>query len=193
MKRIGPARVPHGFTIIEVMVALVVMSIGLLGIAKMQALSVSSVSTSRLRSLAAYEAASIASAMRANRAYWSNASLAQPVTVSGGAASATDSTLKSALTLVGTGTVDYCATGGGVPCAPVTMAANDLKIWASELKELLPSSTATITCPTLTVPTTCSIRITWTENVVSLNKQSAGAASSTADFQLPTYILYVQP
>jgi type IV pilus assembly protein PilV len=183
----------HGFTMIEVMVALVVMSIGLLGIAKMQALSVSSTSTSRLRSLAAYEAAGMAAAMRANRAYWSAASLAKPIGVSGGSASSTDSTLSSAITTVGLGSVDYCVSGGGAPCKPVTMAANDLQSWAAELNTLLPNSSATITCPTLTVPPTCTIQITWDENVVSMNKQSAAVTSTTANFRLPTYVLYVQP
>jgi type IV pilus assembly protein PilV len=183
----------RGFTIIEVMVALVVMSIGLLGIAKMQALSVASTSTSRLRSLAAYEAAGMASAMRANRAYWSGASLAKPVNVSGGTSSSTDATLSAAITAVGLGSVDYCVSGGGAPCKPVTMAANDLQSWAAELNTLLPSSTAVITCPTMTVPPTCTIQITWNENVVSMNKQSAAVTSTTANFRLPTYVLYVQP
>ena len=75
-----PAR--NGFTIIEVMVALVVISIGLLGIAKMQALALASTSTSRLRSLAAIQAASLGSAMHANRAYWAAATLTQPIAVS---------------------------------------------------------------------------------------------------------------
>lgn len=183
----------RGFTIIEVMVALVVMSIGLLGIAKMQALSVASTSTSRLRSLAAYEAAGMASAMRANRAYWSGASLAKPVNISAGTSSSTDATLSAAITAVGLGSVDYCVSGGGAPCKPVTMAANDLQSWAAELNTLLPNSTAVITCPSLTVPPTCTIQITWNENVVSMNKQSAAVTSTTANFRLPTYVLYVQP
>ena len=171
MKRGPRAHAQLGFTIVEVMVALLVMSVGLLGIAKMQALSMASTSTSRLRSLAVYEAASMASAMRANRAYWSAASLAQPVNVSGGGATSTDATLSAAISAVGLGSVDYCVTGIA-PCKPVTMAANDLQSWAAELKTLLPSSTATITCPTLTVPPTCTIQITWTENAVAITAVS---------------------
>jgi type IV pilus assembly protein PilV len=186
-------RPASGFTIVEVMVALIVISVGLLGIAKMQALSMSGTATSRLRSLATYEAAGMASAMRANRAYWSAAALAQPVTVSGGVATSTDATLTAALTLVGVGSIDYCVTGGGAPCKPVTMAATDLQTWAAELNTLLPGAAATITCPTLTVPPTCTIQLTWTENVVAINKQSAAVTSTTDDFRVPRYILYVQP
>src|SRR5579871_1202658 len=61
----------HGFSVLEVMVALIIISVGLLGIAKMQALAIASTTTSRTRSIAALEAASLASAMRADRAYWS--------------------------------------------------------------------------------------------------------------------------
>src|ERR1700733_15964795 len=68
-----PLRVPvttRGFSLIEVMVAILIISIGLLGVAKMQALSLSNTGNSRLRALAAVEAGSIASMMQADRGYW---------------------------------------------------------------------------------------------------------------------------
>ncbi len=68
---------PHsqGFSLVEVMVALVVLSIGLLGIAKMQALSLSSTTIASMRSLAALEASSLAAAMHENRGYWATAAM----------------------------------------------------------------------------------------------------------------------
>ena len=60
----------QGFSLIEVMVAVVVICIGLLGIAKMQAMALSNTNMSRQRSLAAIEAASIAASMHSNRQYW---------------------------------------------------------------------------------------------------------------------------
>src|SRR5689334_6960443 len=66
-----PARV-RGFSLIEVMVAVIVICVGLLGIAKMQALALSNTTTARMRSLAALEAASLAAAMHSNRQYWGN-------------------------------------------------------------------------------------------------------------------------
>ncbi len=70
MNNTRPPVAAGGFSLIEVMVAVLVISIGLLGIAKMQALSLSNTSNSRLRALAAVESGSIASAMQADRGYW---------------------------------------------------------------------------------------------------------------------------
>jgi len=44
---------PFGFSLVEVMVAIVVICVGLLGVAKLQALALSNTTTARLRSLAA--------------------------------------------------------------------------------------------------------------------------------------------
>src|SRR5690349_21912373 len=82
-----------GFSLVEVMVAVVVICVGLLGIAKMQALSLSNTTTSRQRALAAMQAASIASAMHSNREYWAGdfqlSAAAPSVTLSGAGPTAT--------------------------------------------------------------------------------------------------------
>src|SRR5215471_3607666 len=67
-----------GFSLVEVMVAVVIICVGLLGIAKMQALALSSTTTSRLRALAAIQAAGLASAMHSNREYWAGTAGATP-------------------------------------------------------------------------------------------------------------------
>jgi type IV pilus assembly protein PilV len=180
----------RGFTLVEIMVALIIIVIGLLGIAKMQALSLASTSVSRLRALAAIEAASLASSMHVNRAYWAAATLTQPIAVTGTSATTSDSNLSSALTTVGSDGTDYCVPGAGAPCAPVTMAAADLKGWAIEMNRMLPNSSATITCPTTSIPLTCTIQIKWTENAVAINQQSGATGG---EFQLPTYSLEVEP
>ena len=61
------ARKMTGFSLIEVLVALMVISVGLLGIAKMQALSQSNTQTSGSRAIASILSASLASAMHANK------------------------------------------------------------------------------------------------------------------------------
>jgi len=185
-----------GFSIIEVMISLFVISIGLLGVAKMQALALSSTGVARLRSLAAIEGASLASAMHANRAYWTQATLTQPIAVTSAAATTSDANLTAALAVVRnamrSGSEDYCSTGHGAPCAPVTIAAADLQEWASDLNRMLPNSSALITCPTTSIPLSCTIQITWSENSVAVNKQAADA-TDTGAFRIPTYRLVVEP
>ena len=88
-----------GFSLVEVMVAVVVICVGLLGIAKMQAMSLSTTTTSRQRALAALQAASMASAMHSNRQYWVGTAVgaaAFTATITHGATSASLPTVASA-------------------------------------------------------------------------------------------------
>ena len=74
------SRAWRGFTLVEVLVALIIIGVGMLGIAKIQALAYASTGTAALRALAALEASSLAASMRANRGYWSTqAATANPV------------------------------------------------------------------------------------------------------------------
>ena len=182
----------RGFTMVEVMVSLIVISIGLLGVAKMQALALSSTNTSRLRGLAAIEAASLSASMHVNRAYWAKVLLTQPIAVAGSTVTTTDATMSTALTAVtGSTPESWCLQGGGhAPCAVATMAAADVKAWANEMNRMLPNATATITCPTTSTPTTCTIVINWIENTVAINSQGTSTGNA---FQTPTYTLFVEP
>ena len=62
----------RGFSLVEMLVALLVISIGLLGIAKMQALALSNTSGGRIRALAAIEAGDWPRRSPPNRNYWGN-------------------------------------------------------------------------------------------------------------------------
>src|ERR1700722_11762631 len=68
----APAASSRGFSLIEVMIAVLVVSLGLLGVAKLEAVSYSSTTVANKRSLAAFEAASLAATMHVNRGYWTN-------------------------------------------------------------------------------------------------------------------------
>ena len=59
---------------------------------------------------------------------------------------------------------------------------------------IFPSYQASILCPVpaATLPNTCTITLTWTENTVAANQQGIVPAAGAA-FQTSTYILYVQP
>ena len=178
--------IARGFSLIEVMVALVVCSIGLLGLAKMESLALASTSVAGARSVAALQASSLAAAMHANRGYWAAGTAPATVTASiaGGLITITDPT--SVLSTPGT----PCLTPGTTACTPSQMAAYDFQNWTSALQALLPTSLATVACTIVTAtPVTCTIQIQWSENAVALNQQQTAINTLAA----PTYVMYVQP
>lgn len=164
----------RGFSLVEVMVALVICAVGLLGLAKMESLALSSTSVANSRSLAAIEASSIAAAMHANPGYWA-AGFAPATTVVSAA-----NNFSAALP---------CMTAGAGSCTPSAMAFHDLKQWAIALAAVLPGYLATITCSTTGFPVTCTIQIQWTENAVAVSSRQ----NQIGALAVPTYVLYVQP
>jgi type IV pilus assembly protein PilV len=202
-----------GFSLIEVMVAVVVICVGLLGIAKMQALALSSTTTSRLRALAAIQAAGLAAAMHSNREYWAGA--APPATTSfnaGGTGqfASTDAALQAAANRalpVGLNTPDSIQTCVGTANATATcsglagvvnLAAFDLARWAASLNALLPNPQSTISCAFVAggpAPPSCTIVVSWSERAVAINQQQvqAEAANGASAIENPSYLLYVEP
>ena len=143
----------RGFSLVEVMVAVIVICVGLLGIAKLQALSLSNTTTSRLRALAAIQVASVAAAMHSNRQYWGNTP-PETVIVTATAITSTDGALQTQATNDLTGTspsnpsrVCVGTAGSGAACTALQLAAFDLARWGVSLAALLPNPTATIRCP----------------------------------------------
>jgi type IV pilus assembly protein PilV len=185
--RAGSAR---GFSLIEVMVALIVLSVGLLGIARMQSLAMSSTAVASKRSLAAIEAASLAAAMHANRGYWTNGDPSNATIAIAG----TTFTFTGAALLSAAGSPNCNQGGAQAPCTPVNLAAFELRQWAANLNSMLPSDGVTVTCGAIT-PVSCTINITWQEGTVAMNQQQAAqsAANPISALQLPSYTLYVQP
>jgi type IV pilus assembly protein PilV len=155
-----------GFSLVEVMVALIVMSVGLLGIAKMQALALSSTTSARIRSVAALEASSLASTMSADRAYWASVTVDPAVTLStAGAVTASDPALPQQYTTC--------------PCTPPEIAFNDLSDWATDLNLQLPNVQGSVNCPMPPpgppapppMPVSCTILLKWTEQQFVSNAQ----------------------
>ena len=170
----------RGFSLVEVLVALIVMSIGLLGIAKMQAAALSNTAVASTRSLAAIEASSLASSMHANRGYWSSNVVATTITLRG--------------TTV-TPNVAPVADCVAVSCTPAGLAAYDLQQWTTAALQVLPPDyQATITCAPTVTPPNCTIQIQWAEKSVAVNKNGqAEAADTSLALNLPKYELYVEP
>ena len=198
MNRRGSKMSARGFSLVEVMVALVVISVGLLGVAKIEALALSSTGTARMSSLVASAAASLAATMRADRLYWARSLTADPavnINVASATVTASDSNLLAP------------PAGGCTAASPCTgaaqLAAQDLQDWASSLQTMLPANTspaATVNCQIPTgSPVTCAIHISWTEhlvstiystNTLSTLQQTTQAAQQAGQ---TSYTLYTEP
>ncbi|WP_449447864.1 type IV pilus modification protein PilV [Thermomonas brevis] len=113
----------QGMSLIEVLVAVLVLAVGLLGIAAMQALALRGGQGSLESSQAVMAANSIIEAMRANR--------------------------NNAASYVYNG----IAACGNVPAAAADLASNDLNNWATQLKETIGSGVGadTTTCGSISV------------------------------------------
>jgi type IV pilus assembly protein PilV len=195
----------RGFSLIEVLVALLVISIGLLGIAKMQALALANTNGGRLRALAAIEAASLAASMQAERNFWGNLAATETITIVSSSTAGTttvsgDSALAGSVTCpaststnsttmnscVGTLT---CTTAS--PCTAQQMAAYDLQQWAGRLQEIMGrSAAASIVCTVATTPpppVSCQITVNWFEETVNSN------TAETGTMNIPSYTLFVNP
>ena len=196
----NPALNARGFSLVEVMVALLVISVGLLGCAKLGALLMSSTGTSRVRSLVALEASSLADSIHADRDFW-DASSGDWTPANGLTVTATQSSGTTSFSGSGSATLSsglssspVCESGSAAPCTPANMAAYDLTRWAADLtsSKLLQNSTSNINCATLNSIITCTITINWQENTVASNSQEA-QAGAPATFQNESYVLVVQP
>jgi type IV pilus assembly protein PilV len=201
-----------GFTLVEVLVAVVIIAIGLLGIAKMESVALGSTGVAQQRSIAALEASSLAAAMHDNRGFWGAGLAPATITITGTTiAQSSGGALSTAVSCV------VGAAGNSAPCTPTQVAAFDLQQWANDingtpsysnpsgpsgtpapisLRPALPFQVTTVTCSqTVGVPVSCTIQILWSENSVAMNAQGANAstASAASGFNVPTYTLYVEP
>jgi type IV pilus assembly protein PilV len=191
------ARTLRGFTLVEVMVSLIVISVGLLGVVGMEAMALSSSANGRMRSLASLEAAGLAATMHANRDFWSG--FPANVTISGGGPTSNpvDAISDPAGKLTATGDCH------NAHCDPDALAAYDTQRWVATLNQLLPNPSAAIKCDNSTIPLTCLISIVWVESAVGLSdKQRSAEATAAATvagggpapgFENNTYTLFVQP
>ncbi len=180
-----------GFSLVEVMVALIIIAVGMLGVAKMQGLALSSTGSAGTRSLVAIEAASLAASMHANRDYW--AKTPPPVTNVTAISNGPNNAAMVAVDVTAISSAPSSCTN----CSVTQLAAYDLQNWAQALGQVVPSASTQITCSVATPPLSCTIQITWVENVTSINSSSAAAAaangSAAVSLNQPQYTLYVEP
>lgn len=118
----------NGFTLLEVLIALLVFSLGLLGMAGLLAVSVQTNHSAYLRTQATFLAQGMADRMRAN--------------VMGTWALAYNGTYSASTA----GTANGCL--GSTSCTPAQIAARDATVFSNQLVSFLPSPSATVNCVT---------------------------------------------
>ena len=186
----GQGRAQQGFTLYEVLIAVLIVATGLFGFGKMQALAVSSTQVSGSRALVAMQASSLAAAMRGGRAYWASG-------LAPGAFSAQGNTVTDATGVLNVAPSAQC-TASTVPatplCSPAQLAARDLQAWAANMASRFPTYQATGNCSTTavtTAPVRCTITIVWTEKYTQAGRNTVSDSAATGGQR--AYTLYVEP
>ena len=176
-----------GFTLLEVLIALVVVAVGLLGLAKMQAMALASSQVNGVRALIAFQANSFAATMHANRAFWA-----------GGGAPATFSLAGTTITDPGgvLGATPPSCAATAMPssprCSPAQLAAFDAQAWAANMNAQFPTYSAAGTCATpLTGSVTCRFTITWLEQFVAAGATAVADSEGTGGTR--SFTLYIEP
>lgn len=147
-----------GFGLIEALVAMAVLSIGLIGLARLQTHSLRASHSATLRMVAVEKAGEMVERMRAN-----------PLGVIDGAGNS------SYHLPAGSSTLDAgCADSSGddaIVCTPQQMAAHDYKRWTDALTAAFPNMEPTggIAVQTNTTPPTVTVTVNWTEGDKALN------------------------
>jgi len=126
-----------GFSLVEVLITLVIMSVGMLGIAGLYVQSMQAGRTSMFRHHAVTLAGDVADRIRANPR----------------AAAAYQDDV---------GANNNCVLGG-IDCNPTAMAANDIFLWKAQAAETLPGGDVTIVLDNAVIPPTYSITVSWNE------------------------------
>ena len=169
----------RGFTLIEVMIAMFVTAIGLLGLAKMQALAISSTQGAGSRSMVALQVGSLVSAMHSNKVFWNSTSVPATFSASGTTVTDASSTLNATVPYSG------CTTAA---CTPAQMAANDFQQWIAGMNQQFPTYSAKVDCNT-TVPVSCEIYVTFVENKIAISSGTTGAATAKTE----SFSVFVKP
>ncbi len=127
----------RGFSLIEVLIALIIMSVGMLGIASLYVQSMQAGRTSLFRHHAVMLAGDVADRIRANRT-----------------AGAVYTTPDGA---------DMGCIDGGVNCNAPAMAMHDILIWETQARDTLPNGDVVVLFDNAVNPPEYTIRVTWAE------------------------------
>lgn len=137
MKSLACARQVRGFTMVEALVALVVLAVGMLGIAGLYVTTLRSGSSAIYRMQAINMATDMADRIRSNRnagVFYNNAAVN-----------------------------NNCVGVGSVACTAQQMAEHDLFLWNAQIAQVLPSGAGTVAVAGLGFPFTFTVTVSWFE------------------------------
>ena len=126
----------RGFSLVEVLIALIIMSVGMLGIAGLYVQSMQAGRTSLFRHNAVTLAGDVADRIRANP--------------------------RAGVDYMGPG-VDNSCVAMGIDCSATQMAANDILLWDQQALDSLPNGAVNIQFDGGVTPPVYTITISWTE------------------------------
>lgn len=149
----------YGFTLLEVMIAMVVAAVALLGLASLQAQSLSFNQTAYTRSQATYFAYDILEKMRMNK-----------VAANAGSYDLGLTDVPNSATCYGTGST----------CSQTDFAAADKYEWYTQINNTLPGGKGSVSRTTGSGETIVTVIVQWT----NLNASETTSASTTSQVQV---------
>ena len=151
-----PAR-HHGFSLIEALVAFMIISVGMLGIASLQTISMKAGHTAVIRTSAVFNVEDILDRMRAN-----TTQVAAYVVEDAG--TGVDGSCNDA---VGSSAAPNTVTTTATPCSAAALAADDIFHWKQSLGQNIKGKVEVTVPVAPRVLNTVTVTITWTEREVS--------------------------
>lgn len=147
----------NGFSLIEALIAFMIISVGMLGIASLQTLSMKAGHTAIIRTAAVFNVDDILDRMRANPSQIA----AYTVDVTG---TGTDGGCSD---VVGSSTSPNTVTSTAIECTSIQIAADDIYRWKRSLGQNIKASIGVVAPVAPRVLNTVTVIITWTERAVA--------------------------
>lgn len=159
---IGPRIAPiRGATLIEALITLLVMSIGLLGMAALQLTGMQETTSAFRQSQAIWLAYDIADRMRANLA---------------GVEAGGYNRIDTAAPVDEDAEAPPSCVGAGADCSPAEIAAMDADDWATALS-LLPVGTGAVGVDATATPSRFRVRVMWDDDGIIASRSDDGSAA----------------
>ena len=131
----------RGFTLLEVLISVVILGIGVIGIASLQITSSVYNESSLHRSHSSALARELLERMRANK----------------------DNATTGAYDITTLPTLTQNCEGASANCTSTELIQHDLRIWSARVSALLPGGTASVLTDTTVVPAQITITLQWTD------------------------------